>query len=394
MEQHNTILEGIHYSSGSVIRLETRNGSVFSLNPMEKALQMGEEIPADLPVIAPGLVDIQINGFMGVDFNDPDLTVAQVELASKALLQTGVTTYCPTLITGSPDRTSTLLKTFAEVSKAKGLASQMIGGIHLEGPFISKEDGPRGAHQAQYCLDPDIRLLNQWKEEAQGQIRIITLAPELPGSKAFIKSCIEMGLVVGIGHTSATTDDIKRAADAGATLSTHLGNGCHTTLPRHPNYIWDQLGEERLYASMIADGFHLPDAVLSVFMRLKKEKAILISDGMTYTGLEPGTYDSSATGRVRLTPEGKLHAEGNESILAGSASTLLKGISRAKQIFDFPTAWDMGSVHPARLLNQTSGLVEGAPADLVLLKPDLDRIEVLGTYKLGVQQNRAKQSTA
>ena len=385
MEQHNTILEGIHYSSGSVIRLEIRNGSIFSLLTAEKVLQSGEEIPADLPVIAPGLVDLQINGFMGMDFNDPNLTVTQVELASKALLQTGVTTYYPTLITGSPDKTSTLLKTFAEVLKAKGLAAKMIGGIHMEGPFISKEDGPRGAHQAQYCLDPDMRLLNQWTEEAQGQIKIITLAPELEGSEALIKSCVEMGLVVGIGHTSATTDDIKMAADAGATLSTHLGNGSHSTLPRHPNYIWDQLGEKRLYASMIADGFHLPDAVLSIFIKLKKEKAILISDGMTYTGLEPGTYDSSATGRVRLTPEGKLHIEGNESMLAGSASTLLKGISKAKQIFDFPTAWDLGSVHPARLLNITSGLVEGAPADLVLLKPDLDKIEVLDTYKLGVQ---------
>jgi N-acetylglucosamine-6-phosphate deacetylase len=221
-------------------------------------------------------------------------------------------------------------------------------------------------------------------------IRVITLAPELPGSDELIKACVEMGMVVAIGHTAATTDDIKRAADAGATLSTHLGNGCHATLPRHPNYIWDQLAEDRLYASMIADGFHLSDAVLKVFIASKSHRAVLISDGMTYTGLKPGVYESSATGRVRLTSEGKLHTEENESTLAGSASTLFDGVRHVTRLAGLSGAWDMGSVHPSKLMDSTSdfGLYAGAKADVVLLKSvaeKLEKPEILEVYKNGVQ---------
>ena len=168
------------------------------------------------------------------------------------------------------------------------------------------------------------------------------------------------------------------AADAGATLSTHLGNGCHSILPRHPNYIWDQLAQESLYASMIADGFHLPDSVLKVFVKSKGEKAILISDGMSYTGMEPGVYDSSSTGRVRLSPEGRLHQEGKPGTLAGSASTLLHGIEKMASLVGFAKAWEMGSVGPARLMNPAAscGLSLGAPAHLVWLEPDLSNLVI------------------
>jgi N-acetylglucosamine-6-phosphate deacetylase len=194
-----------------------------------------------------------------------------------------------------------------------------------------------------------------------------------------------MGMVVGIGHTAASSAQIARAADAGATLSTHLGNGSHKLLPRHPNYIWDQLAEDRLYASMIADGFHVPDAVLKVFTRSKGKKAILISDGMPYTGLEPGVYESPATGgRVRLTPDGKLHLEGNPGTLAGSASTLLDGIRKMIPLLGFPSAWDMASLHPASLMNnKRHGIQAGAPADLVLLHPDTREPELLKVIKGG-----------
>jgi len=338
-----------------------------------------------LPVIAPGLTDLQINGYKGVDFNNPELNPAQIESVSQELLQTGVSSYYPTLITASKERTSFLLSTFAEAIEEEGLASQMIGGIHVEGPFISKEDGPRGAHARPYCLDPDLSLLESWQEMARGMIRIITLAPELPGSVSFIKSCISMGIVVGIGHTAATTDQIRRAVDAGATLSTHLGNGCHATLPRHPNYIWDQLSHEELYASMIADGFHLPDSVLRVFISTKRNKAILVSDGMPYTGLEPGLYDSPATGRVRLTPEGKLHQEGKPETMAGSASTLWEGVKEASSLVGFIQAWEMGSLHPNRLINPDApdGLAVGAPANLVLLNPDITTPSIQGIIHSG-----------
>ncbi len=372
------MIEGIHYSSGNRVRIEISDGVISSMEETVKdhVWDVGEG--KELPVVAPGLIDLQINGFRGVDFNDPDLRPEQIEKASEELLLTGVTTYYPTLITGSPEKISSLLATFAKVLGQDGLASRMIGGIHLEGPFISKEDGPRGAHTRGLCLNPDVELLKSWQEEANGKIKIITLAPELPDSLSFIKSCVSMGIVVGLGHTAANTDQVKSAVDAGATLSTHLGNGCHPTLPRHPNYIWDQLAQENLYASMIADGFHLPDSVLRVFTKSKEEKALLISDGMTYTGMEPGLYNSSATGKVRLSPEGKLHQEGKPGTLAGSASTLLNGVRLMSSMVGFSKAWEMGSVGPAHLMNLeiSKGLSVGAPAKLVLLEPDLSHLVI------------------
>lgn len=386
MEPQDHIIEGIHYRSRKFIRLAIRKGIISRVEEVNQAPQTTDTSRSNLPLIAPGLVDLQINGYKGVDFNDPGLNAEQIESASKSLRSLGVTSYFPTLITGSKEKTASLIQTFAEAASRKGLASRMIGGIHLEGPFICTEDGPRGAHPRTHCLEPDIRLLQEWQELAGGLIKILTLAPELPGSEELIMAAVEMGILVGIGHTAAGSEKITRAAEAGASLSTHLGNGCHNLLARHPNYIWDQLAEDRLHASIIADGFHLPDAVLKVFTRTKGSKSILISDGMPYTDLEPGLYDSPATGRVRLTPEGKLHLEGRPGTLAGSASTLLDGIRRMTGIQGFPFAWDMASVHPCHLLNREAvcGLQVGAPADLVLLDPGSDQPEILQVYLKGM----------
>ncbi len=386
MENQNIILEGIHYSTRKVIRIGMRNGRIYSLTDIDEIYWPGENSRDKLPVVAPGLVDLQLNGYKGVDFNDEELAEERIETVSQQLLGCGVTKYFPTLVTGSPKKLSLILRTIANVMDQKIMASQMIGGIHLEGPFISREDGPRGAHPEGFCIDPSITLVKRWQDEADGRIRILTLAPELPGSEGLIKACVKMGMVVAIGHTAGNIDDIKMAVDAGATLSTHLGNGCHRNLPRHPNYIWDQLAEDRLYCSMIADRFHLPDSVLRVFIRSKKEAAILVSDGMPYTGLEPGLYDSPAAGEVRLTGEGKLHLASNPDILAGSASTLINGVTRMSEMEGLPFAWNMGSVFPLRLLNPSSnpGLYVGAPADLVLLDQDLTALKFQKVFKSGL----------
>ncbi len=387
MDHHSIIIEGIHYSSRKVIRIGIRNGFIYSLADIDEIYWSGEGSRDKLPVIAPGLTDLQLNGFMGVDFNDAALTPEQIESVSTGLLEHGVTKYYPTVITGSRKRTSSVLRSISGVIKAKGLSSQMIGGIHMEGPFISGEDGPRGAHPKRYCLDPDISLLHQWQQEAEGHIRIITMAPELPGSASFIKESVQMGITVAIGHTASSRSDIETAVENGASLSTHLGNATHQTLPRHPNYIWDQLAEDRLYASMIADGFHLPDSVLKVFIRSKREKSILVSDGMSYTGLKPGLYNSPAAGRIRLTEDGKLHREGNTGLLTGSASTLLAGVQKICSMEGLAFAWDMGSLHPSALMNSSSsqGLQVGAPADFVLLEPDLEELKITRVFKGGVE---------
>ncbi len=388
MEQNNTLLEGIHYRSRKVIRLGMRDGRIYSLTEVDEASASSASSGSKLPVIAPGLVDLQINGMKGIDFNDPELLPRQLEEVALLLLKEGVTRFYPTLITGPVERTSYLIKTFMDLQTIGGTAAAMVGGLHLEGPFISKEDGPRGAHSLKYCLDPDISQLQRWQEEAEGFIKIITLAPELPGSEELIRASVELGMVVAIAHTAANTEQIQRAVDAGATLSTHLGNGCHPVLPRHPNHIWDQLASEELYVSMIADGFHLPESVLKVFHAVKGEKTILVSDGMSFTGMEPGLYDSPSTGRVCLTAEGNLHREGFPKLLAGSAGTLLKGVRNMSILVGMTPGWEMGSVNPLKAMNLASGdgLQVGAPADLVLLEDGGEALNISRVYKKGMLQ--------
>ena len=139
-------------------------------------------------------------------------------------------------------------------------------------------------------------------------------------------------------------------------------------------------------ASMIADGFHLPDSVLKVFVGMKKKKAILVSDGMPYTGMKPGIYSSPATGRVVLTAEGKLHREGNPDLLAGSAGTLLGGVQHMIPLAGFDKAWKMGSENPSKVINPVAGdgIQVGAPADLVLLDPDQETLSIRKVYKHGI----------
>jgi len=384
MEQALRFVEAIHYQTAHVIHVGIRKGFIHSIIDVDEIVRGNPEIKVVLPILAPGLVDLQVNGFQGIDFNAPDLTGALVRKVSREMLSIGVSKYYPTLITGPIERISASLKILAGVGEDPDAAS--LGGIHLEGPFISPEEGPRGAHPEDHCLKPDPDLVKKWQEEAEGKIRIITLAPELPGSAELIKTCLDLGMVVGIGHTAASGEDIRRAVDAGATLSTHLGNGAHAVLPRHPNYIWEQLAEDGLWASMIADGFHLSDSVLKVFARNKGQKGILVSDSMCYAGMEPGCYDSPAAGRVCLTDEGKLHIEGKPELLAGSASTLPRAVRRMTRLIDFPEAWDMGSVNPARLMEPDLpfGLTVGAPADLVFLQPLKDRMEISGVSKRGL----------
>ncbi|MBW4082246.1 amidohydrolase family protein [Paenibacillus sp. S150] len=331
-----------------------------------------QEAAAGLPIVAPGLVDLQINGYGGHDFNNPLLTAAEVKLAVRTLWREGVTTCYPTVITGAADKIAAAMRAIALACEQDSAAASTIGGIHLEGPFLSPEDGPRGAHSLEHIRPPDIDLFDRWQEAAGGRISIVTLSPEWEGSEDFIRHCVQQGVTVSIGHTSADSRQIAGAAAAGARLSTHLGNGAHPVLPRHPNMLWAQLAEERLWCTLIADGFHLPDEVLKVAMKVKGRQALLISDAVSLGGLPPGSYVTPVGGAVVLTPEGRLHLAGQPALLAGSAQMLLRHIEHvsAAGLADFPDAWDMASIRPAGFmaLPAAAGLVPGAPADLALLR--------------------------
>jgi N-acetylglucosamine-6-phosphate deacetylase len=303
------------------------------------------------------------------------------------LFREGVTSYYPTVITNSVEEITDAVRTIAEACKEDEISDRVIAGIHVEGPFISPEDGARGAHDRQFVQAPDWDIFCQWQEAAGGLIKIITISPEWDSSVSFIKKCVESGVTVSIGHTAATPEQIRAAVEAGATMSTHYGNGAHLMMPRHPNYLWEQLAQDNLWCCLIADGFHLPEQLLKVAMKVKGAKAILVSDAVYLSGLPAGEYSTHVGGKVVLTPEGRLHTAANEKVLAGSAQMLIWGIEHVvrRGLASLSEAWDMSSIRPAELLGlkARSGLAVGAPADLTVFDWDGDRVSLHETYKAG-----------
>lgn len=373
---------GKHYRTGLPIEVGIREGRITAITELEVSP------PVDcLPWLAPGLVDLQVNGGWGLDLNTAPLCPDTVVQLTRKLQSQGVTSYCPTLITNSSVRLAEAASVIAKAVRLNPDAAEGIVGIHLEGPFLSPEDGPRGAHPRQHIVPPDWEALTRWQEAAEGLIRIITLSPEWPGSASFIVQCCESGILVSIGHTAATSEQIREAVSAGAVMSTHLGNGAHLMLPRHPNYLWEQLAADELYGCMIADGHHLPLSVLAVILRMKRNRAILVSDAVSLSGMPPGSYHLHIGGDVVLTAEGRLHLAGQPELLAGSAMMLPDQVGYLVEagLCGLPDAWDCASVHPARLLGlkQAAGLEVGAPADIVSFNIDGGKLSVLQCWKNG-----------
>ena len=267
----------------------------------------------------PGFIDLQVNGFQGVNFSDPELTVDQVLRVAAALAARGTIAVCPAVITSSLDTYRKVLPVLAEAAgKPEGRG---ILGLHLEGPFINPREGAVGAHDAGFVQAPDPALFEDLWQLSGKRVSLVTLAPEIPGAAGVIRYARERGVAVAIGHTLCGPEAVKAAVACGATLSTHLGNGCPNLLDRHHNPIWAQL-DSPLHAMLIADGHHLPPAVIRTFMRVKgAEHVIVTSDSAAVAGLAPGEY--ACAGRpVRITASGRV-----ENLLAptlfGSSATML-----------------------------------------------------------------------
>jgi N-acetylglucosamine-6-phosphate deacetylase len=251
----------------------------------------------------PGFVDLQVNGFAGVDFNSPALTSDEFLRGCAAIRATGVTRFLPTLITSDLDTFSILARLIVDV------ADPGVAGIHMEGPYICADDGPRGAHPRACVRAASRDDFDRRQDAARGRIVLVTLAPEASGALELMEYLAGAGVRVAIAHSGASPEQVRAAVDAGATLSTHLGNGCAATLPRHPNLIWEQLATDELLASVIVDGHHLPPATVKAMVRAKTpDRTILVTDAMAAAACDPGTYriggaqvDLSADGRVSLT---------------------------------------------------------------------------------------------
>jgi N-acetylglucosamine-6-phosphate deacetylase len=297
----------------------------------------------------PGLFDLQVNGFAGVDFNAPDLTSDRLGEALHRMRDTGVTRCLPTLITSA-------LELFTRNARIiAGTSDPTIAGIHMEGPYLSPEDGPRGAHPRPHVTAASTEDFDRRQEAADGRIVLVTLAPEVPGALGLIEHLLRAGVRVAIGHTAATPAQIDDAVAAGATLATHLGNGCAQMLPRHPNVIWSLLADDHVAASFIVDGHHLPGATVKAMVRAKGPgRSILVTDAIAAAGCPPGRYtiggvtcESGVDGRVSLpgTP-----------YLAGSSLTLPDAIANTVRFTGLPieTVIPMASTIPARYLGETT----------------------------------------
>jgi N-acetylglucosamine-6-phosphate deacetylase len=339
--------------------------------------------------LAPGWIDLQVNGFAGADYCSPGTPHEEIARSISALHATGVTRFLPTVITGTAEGMEGAIRNLARARAALASEGRSIAGIHVEGPHISPEDGPRGAHPRHCVRPPDLDEYRRWQEAAEGGVRLITIAPEWPGATAYIEAVARDGVVVSIGHTMATAPQIAGAVSAGATLSTHLGNGAHAMLPRHPNYIWEQLAEDRLTASFIADGIHLPASFLKTALRAKGlERSVLVTDAVMPAGCAPGRY---RLGEVDV----ELHADervtlAGESRLAGSSLRMDRGVGNLMRLagLSLAEAVAMATLNPARagrIHGRGRGLVAGDRADLVefAFDPEARTIEVLRTWVEG-----------
>ena len=353
-----TSFTGRDTRSGKPIRVHCDDGRVVAVEdgPDEESIW-----------IAPGLVDLQVNGYRGHDFNADDLSVETVQSLVRSLISDGVTTFLPTIITSLEEKIIRNLRIIAAAREVDPLTAHAIPFVHVEGPHISSEDGPRGAHPREHVRPPDIAEFLRWQEASGNLAGMVTLSPHYAEAREYIRALAASGIHISLGHTAARDIQIRSAVDVGARLSTHLGNGVAQMLPRHPNLIWAQLAEDRLTATFIADGRHLPADTLTAMLRAKTvQRSILVSDLVALAGLPPGDYATPVGGAVTLHPDGTLNVTGT-SYLAGATAPLKDGIAyvAANTAFGLGDAIQMATSNPGRFTGGRGQLRDGANADLV-----------------------------
>lgn len=373
---------GRWYETGRVVRLCVESGRVAEVDEADA----GSLPEAEVPWIAPGFVDLQINGYRGQEFSSDKLTLERIGEIVAATGPMGVTRFLPTFTTNSLEALSFGLRLMDKACRQDRDIASRVAGIHLEGPFVSTQDGPRGAHPLASCRRPDWDEFCRLQEAAGGRIRLHTVSPEYAESFEFIQKVANSGVIVSIGHTAATPDQIRRAAEAGATMSTHLGNGSHAMLPRHQNYLWAQMADDRLTAGLIVDGHHLPPEVVKTIVRAKEpHRCVLVSDLSGFAGLEPGVYQTELC-QLEILPSGKLVVAGQSELLAGASLPIGDGVAN---LLDFAgvglaTAVDMASRQPSKILGLEAARAEvGTTADFVLFRLQKDD---RGKTSLAVQE--------
>jgi N-acetylglucosamine-6-phosphate deacetylase len=366
--------------------LTLNGGKVTDIQPAGKSAPTGEGIINAIDgLVIPGLIDIQVNGALGWSFQAEHQ--AQFDAIIGYHLSHGTTSLLPTLVTAPAETLLSSLSVLAAyIARPKPVS---LPGIHLEGPFLAPEK--RGAHDESALLDPDIGLARQFEQAAQGHLKLLTLAPELPGALDLIEYFAEKKVIVSAGHSAASYADLHTAVETGLSLVTHAGNasdwphralGDLGFLTSEPGVVGAMMAEEALAGSIILDGYHFHPALFGPLVRLKgPEKIILVSDAAPVAGCPPGDYDSGGL-RVTVHPEGFATSGRGGGWLAGSIITLLTAVQRAVTLagVSLHQAVMMASLSPARLLkiaDQKGQIGPGFDADLVILNQDLSLRHVI-----------------
>jgi len=362
------IIRGKIPGTESFVNLIVENGKINRMEPYERGSSCDVDW-TDL-YLCPGFFDPQVNGFAGVDFNSPLLAPDRVHQAALSLASTGVTRFLPTLITSSHERMVRRLKIIGEALRNDPLVRKMCLGIHLEGPYISPEDGPRGIHPREFVRLPQWEELEEFQEVCEDQIRCITLAPEVRGAIPFIEKAVANGMVIGIGHTNASEEAIEEAVQAGARLSCHLGNAAPAPLTRHQNSIKKQLAMDQLMASIITDGVHLSHDTVKSYIEAKGiDRILLTTDSMAGAGASPGRYTLGDL-EVEVGPDLRARLVDNPR-LAGSTLTMDRAITNVIRFakISLPSAIQMAAKNARKLFPEVSGeIIPGNPADLMVFR--------------------------
>ncbi|SEB49806.1 N-acetylglucosamine-6-phosphate deacetylase [Terriglobus roseus] len=351
-------LTGKSLETGTGLRVRVENGLIARIEATSEDCEY---------FLSPGMIDLQVNGYAGFDVNADDVSVQTIANLTEQMLRHGVTSFAPTIISAREEKICHALNVIAVARGRMPHVQACIPYVHVEGPYISPLDGYRGAHEASVIRAPSIAEFERWQSAAQGCVGMVTLSAHYTEAPAYISHLAARGAHVALGHTHADAIQIRRAVDAGARFSTHLGNGLPTEIPRHKNPLWSQLAEDKLVASVIADGHHLPAEMLKAFLRAKgADCVLLVSDSVALAGMPAGIYETPVGGWVELREDGCLCIAGKD-LLAGSTATMttcVKGVMAMTGV-SLAQAMRMATELPGRVVGGRGRLAEGCDADLM-----------------------------
>lgn len=358
-------ISALHYETGKPVRIKFSGGLISSIND----IQMSEGL--DGVYVAPGLIDNQINGYRGIDFSDPDAGTGRIRMALDAIRKDGVTTFFPTIITGRHDILVRVFRNLARALQEDQEVRSSVAGFHLEGPYISDEAGYYGCHPVEFIRKPSWDEFMQYQDAAAGNIRLVTVSPEVDGAMDFIGRCVRQNILVSVGHTNASARQIMEAVDRGARLSTHLGNGCANLIDRHRNPIWPQLANDLLTPSIIADGHHLLPEEIRVFCKVKGPRNIILTSDVThFIGMNPGNYTFLGS-KIVLSSDGLIKNPVLDC-LAGASLPLRTGVGNVMKFtgYSLGEAIDLATRNVSSVcrMSDRGSLEPGKRADLILFQ--------------------------